>query len=246
MCYGDDARPPLPPIRGGASDHGDITLTAADGTTFGAYYAHPDQPSDRGMVVLPDVRGLHSFYKELAQRFAEVGMHSIAIDYFGRSAGVGDRDENFAFRDHVAQMKPDETNQDIAAAVAWLRSLNNGQVRSIFTVGFCMGGAISWGQSAAGLDLAGNIGFYGVPARVIERVPEMKSPLLLLVAGADFTPLAEFENFDKTLTDAGVPHEMHVYEGAPHSFFDRGFVEHKAACDDAWQRILDFVQVNSA
>jgi len=245
MCYGDDARPPLPPIRGGADNHGDMTLTAADGTAFGAYYAHPNTPSNRGMVVLPDVRGLHPFYKELAQRFAETGIHSIAIDYFGRTAGVGDRGEEFPFREHVQQMQPETTNQDIAAAAEWLGGLNNSSVASIFTVGFCMGGAISWGQSATGLGLSGCVGFYGVPARVIDRVPQMTAPLLLLVAGQDFTPVSELENFDKVLTDAGVSHEMYVYDNAPHSFFDRAFADHEDACDDAWRRILDFVEKNA-
>jgi carboxymethylenebutenolidase len=33
---------------------------------------------------------------------------------------------------------------------------------------------------------------------------------------------------------------MHVYAGAPHSFFDRSFAQWQDACADAWQRILDF------
>jgi carboxymethylenebutenolidase len=73
----------------------------------------------------------------------------------------------------------------------------------------------------------------------------MRAPLLLLVAGADFTPLEEFQKFDGELTEARVPHEMNVYPDAPHSFFDRTFAEHKAACDDAWRRMLDFVKKNS-
>ena len=245
MCYGDDASPPLPPIRGAAGDYGDTVLTSADGTKFGAYYAHPDQATNRAMVVLPDVRGLHGFYKELARRFAEAGLHSIAIDYFGRTAGIGDRDEGFEFRSHVQQMQPQSTSDDVAAAVAWLRSDEGGNAESIFTVGFCMGGAISWAQSANGHGLSGCVGFYGVPARVIDRVPEMTAPLLLLVAGADMTPLSEFENFDRVLTDAGKPHEMYVYDGAPHSYFDRSFDQHKEACDDSWRRILAFIDTNA-
>jgi carboxymethylenebutenolidase len=241
MCYGDDASPPLPPIRGGAGDHGDTVLTSADGTELGAYYAHPARPSSRAMVVLPDVRGLHRFYKELARRFAEAGMHGIAIDYFGRTAGIGPRDEGFEFRPHVRQLQPRSTSEDVAAAVAWLRSEAGGGARSIFTVGFCMGGAISWAQSANGHGLSGCIGFYGVPARVLGRVPQMQAPLLLLVAGADHTPRSEFENFDRVLTQAGKPHEMYVYEGAPHSFFDRSFEQHQQACEDAWRRVLAFV-----
>ena len=72
MCYSDDARPPLPPISGAAADQGDMTLKAADGNEFMAYFARSSKPTGAGMIVMPDVRGLHHFYKELAQRFAVI------------------------------------------------------------------------------------------------------------------------------------------------------------------------------
>src|SRR5947209_8005374 len=242
MCYSDEARPPLPPIGGAAADQGEMTLQAADGNSFMAYFARAAEPTGAGMVVMPDVRGLHQFYKELAQRFAEAGIDAVAIDYFGRTAGDGPRDEDFDFRAHAQQTTPDGVAADVGAAVAFLRSGQMGDVRSVFTVGFCFGGAHSWRQSAAGHGLAGCIGFYGVPARVRDTIPRMSSPLLLLVAGADFTPLEEFQKFDGELAEAGVPHRMVVYEGAPHSFFDRTFDEHKDACEDAWRQILAFVK----
>jgi len=243
MCYGDDARPPLPPVRGGADNRGDTTLTAADGTELMAYYAHPDSPSDKAMIVLPDVRGLHHFYKELAVRFAEAGFHAIAIDYFARTAETDDRGEDFPFMDHVAQLQPDKVDADIAAAAAWVRALPGAPVKDVYSVGFCMGGALSWRQSAAGIDLAGCIGFYGMPARVEDRIPEMNSPLLILAAGKDFTPVEAVEEFAGKVRDQGVDVRMQVYPEAPHSFFDRGFAEHAAACDDAWRQILEFTGV---
>ncbi len=244
MCYSDEARPPLPPIRGGVTDDGDLVLTASDGNRFGATFARAAQPTGAGMVVMPDVRGLHPFYKELARRFAEAGIDAVAIDYFGRTAGIVPRDENFEFRPHVEKTTPAGVSGDVAAAVAYLRSPRGGAVGSVFTVGFCFGGAHSWRQAAAGHGLAGAIGFYGVPARVRDVIPQMRSPLLVLVAGADHTPQEEFVRFDRELSQAGVPHRMVVYEGAPHSFFDRGFTQHKEACDDAWKQILGFVQEN--
>jgi carboxymethylenebutenolidase len=245
MCYSDDARPPLPPIGGAAADQGDMHLTAADGNTLMAYFARAAQPTGAGMVVMPDVRGLHGFYKELAQRFAEAGIDAVAIDYFGRTAGDEPRDEGFEYRPHVEKTTPDGVAADVRAAVEFFRSGQMGDVRAVFTVGFCYGGAQSWRQSAAGHGLAGCIGFYGVPARVRDAVPRMESPLLLLVAGADFTPQEEFQKFDGELTEAGVPHRMVVYPGAPHSFFDRTFEEHREACEDAWRQVLDFVRERS-
>jgi carboxymethylenebutenolidase len=242
MCYTDDARPPLPPIGGAAADQGDLHLTAGDGTRLLAYFARAERPTGAGMVVMPDVRGLHHFYKELAQRFAEAGIDAVAIDYFGRTAGDEPRDESFPFRSHLEKITPETVAADARAAVQFLRSGQMGDVRAVFTVGFCFGGAQSWRQSAAGLGLAGCIGFYGVPARVRDVVPRMADPLLLLVAGADFTPTEEFERFDAELTEAGVPHRMVVYPGAPHSFFDRTFAEHREATEDAWRQVLDFVR----
>jgi carboxymethylenebutenolidase len=126
--------------------------------------------------------------------------------------------------------------------MAYLRSPEGGAVERVFTVGFCFGGAQSWRQSAVQPDLDGAIGFYGVPSRVRDVIGEMKAPLLLLVAGEDFTPLAEFEQFDRELTEAKVPHTMVVYEGAPHSFFDRTFAEHREASTDAWEQMLRFMK----
>ena len=245
MCYSDDARPPLPPIGGAASDHGEMVLKAADGNKFMAYFARAATPTGAGMVVLPDVRGLHNFYKELAQRFAEAGIDAVAIDYFGRTAGLGDRGEGFEFMPHVEKTTPEGIKADVAAAVTHLKSKDGGAVKSVFTVGFCFGGSNSWNQSAMGHGLNGCIGFYGRPERSLPNIAKMRTPLLLLIAGADFTPIEAFHDFDRRLTEAKVPHEMHIYEGAPHSFFDRTFDQWKDACDDAWRRILAFVKKHS-
>jgi carboxymethylenebutenolidase len=242
MCYSDDARPPLPPVGGAASDHGDLVLTSSDGNEFAAYFARAARPTGAGMVVMPDVRGLHHFYKELAQRFAEAGVDAVAIDYFGRTAGIGNRDEGFEYMPHVEKTTPEGMSADVAAAVAYLKSKEGGAVKATFTVGFCFGGSSSWNQSALTSGLNGCIGFYGRPERTLPFVSKMKTPLLLLVAGADFTPREAFIDFDQKLTEAKVPHEMHIYEGAPHSFFDRSFAEWKDAGDDAWRRMLEFIK----
>lgn len=246
MCYADDARPPLPPVSGAASDHGDLVLTSSDGTKFGAYFARASKPSGAGMVVLPDVRGLHEFYKELTQRFAEVGIDSVAFDYFGRTAGIGRRDDGFEYMPHVEKTTPEGIAADTQQAIDYLHSKDGGAVKSVFTVGFCFGGSNSWNQSAFHPDLNGCIGFYGRPSRTDAYVSKMKAPLLLMIAGADFaTPVEQSRELERRLAAAGVPHEMHVYDGAPHSFFDRAYDQWKDACDDAWRRMLDFVKKHS-
>jgi carboxymethylenebutenolidase len=228
---------------GGAGDQSDLVLTAGDGNQLLAYAARASQPTGAGMVILPDVRGLHAFYKELAQRFAEAGVDAVAIDYFGRTAGLGDRSEAFDYKPHLEKTAPAGIDADVAAGIAYLRTAKGGAVRSVFTVGFCFGGANSWRQSATQPGLAGAVGFYGRPERVRALIPQMKAPLLLLVAGADAaTPQAEFQAFDQELSRAEVPHRMVVFEGAPHSFFDRTFEQHREASAGAWREMLGFIQ----
>src|SRR5581483_7903090 len=137
MCYSDDARPPLPPIGGAAADAGDLVLTSAGGVEFGAYAARASRRTGAGMVVLPDVRGLHHFYKELAERFAEAGLNAVAVDYFARTAGIGERGEGFEYRPHLEQVTQEGLAADIAAAIDHLRSAEGGRAERVYTVGFC-------------------------------------------------------------------------------------------------------------
>ena len=246
MCYDDNARVPLPPISGAAADQGDLALKASDGTELDAYFARASKPTGAGMVVLPDVRGLHRFYKELAQRFAEAGIDSVAIDYFARTAGRGDRSDGFDYKPHVDATTPEGIAMDTAAAIAHLKSKDGGAVKSVFTVGFCFGGSNSWNQSALNPGLNGCIGFYGRPVRSEPLISRMKEPLLILIAGADqATTPEQNQEFMKKLAAAGVPYESHVYEGAPHSFFDRAHEQWRDECDDAWRRMLEFVKKHS-
>ena len=67
-------------------------------------------------MIIPDVRGLYPFYIELAERFAEAGHHAIAFDYYGRTAGLGPRDDEFDYGPHREQVKLDQALDDLAAA----------------------------------------------------------------------------------------------------------------------------------
>jgi len=249
VCFELDSEPPIPAISGAAISHDDLTLEAADGTAFAAFSAHPEEPSDVGVAILPDVRGLYRFYEELALRFAERGYAAVAIDYFGRTAGVSKRDDDFPYMEHVAKTTPEGVQADVAAAVAYLRGQG---ASSVFTVGFCYGGRNSWLAAASGHGLSGAAGFYGMPAArdgspgPTDRAAEMDAPILALQAGDDQNITAEHNSaFEEALSAAGVEHELVTYEGAPHSFFDRKQEEFADASEDAWRRVLAFIDGHS-
>jgi carboxymethylenebutenolidase len=240
MCFDLDSSPPIPVIRGAAVSHEDLTLEAADGNRFAAFAATPDEPSNVGIVILPDVRGLYHFYEELALRFAERGMAAVAFDYFGRTAGASKRDDDFEYMPHVQQTTTPTVQADVAACIAYLRE--HGAER-IFTVGFCFGGRQSWLAAADQAGLAGAVGFYGRPADAAERAAELKAPILALQAGADQNITAEDNAaFEAALDAAAADYQLVTYEGAPHSFFDRKQEEFAGASEDAWNRTLELIE----
>ncbi len=254
MCFETTARPPLPPIAGGAGVAGTehLVLEATDGNRFNAFGARAATPSGPGVMILPDVRGLHPFYEDLAVRFAEAGAHATAMDYFGRTAGLGPRDETFDFMSHVAQLSTDGIGADTAATIAQLRSVG---AEPVYSVGFCMGGRISFNQAWRDHGLAGVIGFYGGPqgrgpdddTAPLRFASQYRCRVLGLFGGVDEgIPADVIARFGEVLDEAGVENEMVIYDGAPHSFFDRSFDEHREACDDAWRRMLTFVRLPAA
>jgi carboxymethylenebutenolidase len=255
MCFAFDARPPdlpadlvRPPLAGGAAAEL-LELTSADGTRFSAALAEAPEAAGVGVVILPDVRGLYRFYVELAERFAQAGHHAIALDYFGRTAGTGARDQDFEYMPHVVQTTVPQVQADAAAALDALRERT--AIDSAVTVGFCFGGSQSFAAGvSADLELDGVVGFYGalMPRREgapapIDLAPQTRRPVLGLFGGADESiPPDQIEAFERGLQEAGVEHEIITYPGAPHSFFDRSYTEHAEACEDAWRRVLGFLQ----
>ena len=239
-------------MQGGAIDARDLTLTSADGTEFAAYAARAEQPTGAGVVIVPDVRGLHPYYDELTRRFAEAGVDAIALDPYGRTAGAQKRAEGFEYEPHVLQLDTDGANDDVAAGAAYLRSTDGGTPERLYTIGFCLGGRISLLQAASGLELAGVIGLYpwptgphrsGLPAPADEAT-HFDSPVLAIYGGADAgIPTEAREAFDRAMDDARVKHRTVVYPDAPHSYFDRKAAEHADASADTWRQILDFMGI---
>ena len=254
MCTSHDSRPPIAPIEGAAMDTATEPLKGEDGAQFRAFLARPRQPTGAAVLILPDVRGLHPFFEELALRYAEVGTLALAIDYFGRTAGAGPRSEDFDHGPHVEQVRWENLQGDIRQAVEYLRK-QEPKPRSIFTTGFCMGGRVSSMSATLGLGLAGVMPFYGwpvgpsrngVPAPA-ENAGRIECDVLAIYGGADKGITKEARDaFDAALDKAGVRHETVVYDDAPHSFFDRKATDFADAATDAWEHVLAFIRRHTA
>lgn len=252
MCFEFDACPPylpldVPRIAGGAAAE-ILELESADGTHFSAAFAGTSESRGPAVVIHPDVRGLYPFYIELAERFAEAGHHAIAIDFFGRTAGLGPRGEDFEYVEHVPQTSSLQIQADTRAALDAVAD-RTGERRAI-SVGFCFGGGESFlATTDRELGLLGAVGFYPGLVRSrwglegpLDRAADMRGPLLGLFGGDDQAITQEqIDEFSRRLDAAGVEHDFHVYPGAPHSFFDRKQSEYAEVSEDAWRRVLAFL-----
>jgi len=251
MCMEPDSRPPIAAIAGAAVSHEDIVLESSDANRFAAFVARPDDPARAGIVILPDIRGLHRFYEELALRFAERGYAAIAIDYYGRVAGVSKRGADFPAMEMRQHLDTDAVQLDAAAAIDRMRDALG--VASVFTLGCCFGGSAAWLATTGERKLAGAIGYHGGLGErggkpgPIKQAGAMKAPILAIQGGADQHISAEDNAaFDAALSAAGVEHEVVIEPGAPHSFFDVRFEEFAEQSEDAWRRTLEFIERHSS
>ena len=246
VCFELDSSPPIPVIRGAAVSHEDLVLEGRDGNRFAAFGAYPDQATGIGIVVLPDVRGLYRFYEELALRFAERGYTAIAFDYFGRTAGVEKRDDDFDV--HGARAADDARGRPgrrrggrrTAARDLQRRSSPSASALADATRGSPPPAATTSTARSASTGAPGRAGRLAGADRSCRRD---RSPILGLMGGDDpRIPPEDVSAFERALEEAGVEHELVTYPGAPHSFFDRKQEQFADASEDAWNRVLAFIK----
>jgi carboxymethylenebutenolidase len=150
---------------------------------------------------------------------------------------------------HVEKTTPAGVQADAGAALAALRERTG--ARAAVSVGFCFGGMHSLlAGTSPELALDGVVAFYGRldgsrfgVKGPLERAAEIRCPVLGIYGGADASiPVEQVREFEARLAEAGIPNEIVIYPGAPHSFFDRASEQYAEASADAWRRVLDFVE----
>lgn len=245
MCVAANAELPDLPLSGPMPTGERGFITAADGGRNAAYAVTPKQANGTGILILPDVRGLFHFYERLACAVGAEGYYALAIDYFGRTTGLDPRGEDWdSWEEDMDATSPAQITLDLQAGLARLTEI--GADRN-FILGFCFGGGMIFRNADQDLDVAGMMAVYGV-AHEWRQYPEAygnltgsRHPVAALFGGADQgVPPEEVTAIAAALDQSSAPHDVHVYPGAPHSFFDEHFSEHADACRDVWQRLLKF------
>ena len=254
MCFDYDSRPPeLPadlacrPIAGGAAAEL-LTLESDDGTSFSAALAQAPEGDEPGVVIIPDVRGLYPFYIELAERFAEAGpsrdrLRLLRADRRPRPAR---RRVRLRTAPRAGEAGPGARRpRRHGGGAPQANGGRSARHRRILLRRLAL--VRSGGQSRPGSRRGG--GSLRRPRPLPIRRPRSPDPgrrhrtsATRTFRGADKAiPQEQIDEFESALSTAGVEHEIHVYPGAPHSFFDRKQEEFAEESEDAWRRMLGFL-----
>ena len=209
---------------------------AFNGGTTPAYLARPDDDQNHpAVIVIQEWWGLVPHIKEVAERFAVEGYIALAPDlYHGQAADEPDEARKLAMA-----LDRDRAVAEITAAARYLAALPATSPKRVGVVGWCMGGGLSLSAAAENGVIGAAVCFYGRPLDESDTA-RLQAPVLGLFAGEDHgIPVADVRAFEGELERHGVPHQIHVYEGAHHAFFnDTRPVYYPEAATDAWRRTL--------
>jgi carboxymethylenebutenolidase len=213
---------------------------ACDSWTTPGYLAQPIQGKGAGVVVIQEWWGLVPHIQEVCDRFARQGFVALAPDlYHGKAASEPDE-----ARKLLMEMDRERAVLEISAAAIYLRGLVQVIPNKVGVVGFCMGGMLAITTAAASDLVDATVAFYGLP-RDLSIAANIRTPLMGLFAEHDhsFTP-ETVRDFEKELEKGSAPHEIHIYPGTQHAFFNdtRANIYDAQAAQDAWERTIRWLQ----
>jgi carboxymethylenebutenolidase len=224
-----------------------VTLQVADGTSMNAYVATPAEGAKApGLVVFQEAFGVNAHIRDVTDRFAKQGYIAIAPELFHRTGpGFEGVYSNFpACMPHMQALTPDGLIADARAAFDWLQKNQRVQPNSTASIGFCMGGRVSFLANSA-MPLKAAISFYGggiVPA-LLPRVAQQHGPILFCWGALDsHIPKEHIRTIIDAMQEAKKMYVNVEFSDADHGFFcDARPAYKETAAKQAWELALKFL-----
>jgi carboxymethylenebutenolidase len=209
--------------------------------TRAAFLAHPEGDGPfPGLVIIHELYGLNDNIRDVACRFAREGYAALAVDL------VADRNRAICMARFLGQLvarSPQNSSvSELKAALSHLAAQPGVDPARLGAVGFCMGGSFAVLWACTDDRLKAIAPFYAQNPRPLEAV-KRSCPVVGSYPENDFTAKLG-RTLDAALTKFDIPHDIKVYPGAKHSFFnDQGKSHDPAASADAWARVIAFFAV---
>jgi carboxymethylenebutenolidase len=184
-------------------------------------------------VLFQEIFGVNSHIRGVAEQYALDGFVVLAPDVFWRQApkvelGYEGDDRNRGI-ELMKQLTPADIEADVKAAVGTLRARPETAGRKLGSIGYCLGGRLSYFAASYGIVDAA-VAYYGGGIHDnLALAANIRAPMLFHYAENDAgIPLAAVEKVRETM---GSRAELHVYPGATHGFncWDRASYDPKSA-----------------
>lgn len=227
-------------------------LAAVTNTTIPGVNGGPDlrayvaRPAGEGpfpvVIMIHEFFGLNESIVGKAEGLAQEGYLVIAPDTFRGS--TTDWIPRAVYQ--VVTSDPAQVNADLDSVYAWLESQPEVSANKIGIAGFCYGGRASLLYSLHNNRIAATVIFYGSSETNPEVLKNLPGPVLGIFGGADQSiPLDQVRALESGLEQAGIPHEISIYEGQPHAFVtDIDSIRAGGAQGQAWAQMLTFLEEN--
>ncbi len=209
-----------------------------------AYVARPSGRATRGLLVFQEAFGVNAHIRDVTERFAAAGFLAIAPELFHRTAPGFD----CAYSDLAKAMPQLEAvterglDVDVRAAYGWLE--REGVGARTASVGFCLGGRVSF-VANSGVPLTAAVSYYGgrIPP-LVGRAPRLAGPMLFVWGGLDrHIPEEQRQQVIAGVRGANKTYVDVVFSNADHGFFcDARPSYHAAAAAQAWSLTLSFLE----
>ena len=224
-----------------------IALNVADGTSMNAYVAVPEGTAKApGMLVFQEIFGVNPNIRDIAERFARLGYMAIAPELFHRTAPgfVGPYSDLQACMPHMQAMTPEGNIADARAAFDWLEKNPRVAPNATASIGFCMGGRVSFLANSV-LPLKAAISFYGtaIAPGFVTRAAQQHGPALFFWGGLDARITRDQTRaVVDAMTEAKKTFVNVDFSDADHGFFCDARANYKeTAAKQAWELALKFL-----
>jgi carboxymethylenebutenolidase len=225
-----------------------VTLKTEDAGSMNCYCSMPQGKGQfPGMIVLQEAFGVNSHIRNVADRLAKEGFATIAPQLFHRTA---EPDAEFPYTDfnlimpHFQGITPDGLTADLKASYQWLQAQGDIKIDKIGSIGFCLGGRVSFLANMV-LPLAAAVSYYGGQAHSIaSRASEIHGPHLFFWGGLDKHILPEHvETVINEMKKAGKTYINVIISYADHAFnCDDRPNYNKDASIEAWAMAMAFLK----
>ena len=188
-----------------------------EGQAYQGYFVSPSENAPL-VLLIHDWDGLTEYEVRRADMMAEMGYAVFAADLFGagvRPTAVEDK------RQHTGELYKDRDKmRSLMIGALETASTNGANTKNAVAMGYCFGGAAVLELARAGVDLKGFATFHGgLKTPSGQDYAKTKGRVLVMHGSADTAiSMEQFAALAEELEQAGVPHQMITYGGAPHAF----------------------------